>query len=108
MDEKAFKDELRCIRSYLRNDDIVAYAGFADPLIADKMEELADLIDDYARKNYYSKHDFTEDIITIMEFLASDEVAKFSDGKDLQLSMLQAALVNYVDSLDCFDVAQED
>lgn len=108
MDEKAFRDELRCIRSYLRNADTAAYAGFADPRIADKMEELADLIDDYARKNYYSKHDFAEDILTIMEFLSSDEVAKFSDGRDLQLSMLQAALVNYADSLDCFDVAQED
>lgn len=108
MDEKAFRDELRCIRSYLRNADTAAYAGFADPRIADKMEELADLIDDYARKNYYSQHDFAEDILTVMEFLSSDEVAKFSDGRDLQLSMLQAALVNYADSLDCFDVAQED
>lgn len=108
MNEKSFRDELRCIRSYLRNADTAAYADFADPRIADKMEELADLIDDYARKNYYSKHDFAEDIITIMEFLSSDEVAKFSDGRDLQLSMLQAALVNYADSLDCFDVAQED
>ena len=43
-----------------------------------------------------------------MEFLASDEVARFSEGSELQLSMLQTALLNYVDSLNCFDVAQED
>lgn len=107
MNEKAFRDELRCIRSYLRNADTAAYAGFADPRIADKMEELADLIDGYVCERDYTQHDFADDIISIMEFLSSDEVAKFSDGKDLQLLMLQAALVNYADSLDCFDVAQE-
>lgn len=108
MNEKSFRDELRCIRSYLRNADTAAYADFADPRIADKMEELADLIDGYVCGSDYSQHDFAEDILTLMEFLSSDEVAKYSDGRDLQLLMLQAALVNYADSLDCFDVAQED
>lgn len=108
MDEKTFRDELRGIRYALRNADTAAYADFAAPRIADKMAELAGLIDGYVCERDYSQHDFAEDIISIMEFLASDEVAKFSDGRDLQLSMLQAALVNYADSLDCFDVAQED
>lgn len=108
MNEKAFKDELRCIRSYLRNADTAVYAGFADPRIADKMAELADMIDEYVRERDYTQDDFTEDILSIMEFLSGDEVAKFSDGRDLQLLMLQAALVNYANSLDCFDVAQED
>lgn len=107
MDGKTFMNELRCIRDSLRDSDAAAYAGFVAPRIADKMAELADLIDGYVCERDYTQNDFAEDILSIMEFLSSDEVAKFSDGRDLQLSMLQAALVNYADSLDCFDVAQD-
>lgn len=108
MNEKAFRDELRCIRSYLRNDDTAAYAGFADPRIADKMAELADLIDGYVCGSDYTQSDFADDMLTVMEFIASDEVERFSEGSELQLSILQTSLLNYVDSLNCFDVAQED
>ena len=66
------------------------------------------MIDGYLNEKDYTQNDFADDVLTVMEFLASDEVARFSEGSDLQLSMLQTALLNYVDSLDCFDVAQED
>ena len=108
MDEKTFRDELRHIRKTLRSVDASAYANFAAPQITDKMEELAGLIDGYLNESDYTESDFTSDVIAFMEFLASDEVARFSEGSDLQLSMLQTALLNYVDSLNCFDVAQED
>lgn len=106
MDEKDFKDELRHIRAALRNVDASAYANLAAPQIADKMEELAGLIDGYLGD--YTQQNFKDDILTVMEYLASDEVARFSDGSELQLSMVQTAMLNYVDSLNCFDVAQED
>ena len=108
MDEKDFRDELRFFRNVLLKADSVTYAGFAAPKIADKMEELAGLIDGYLNESDYTQNDFAEDMLSVMEFLASDEVARFSDGSDLQLSMLQTALLNYVDSLNCFDVAQVD
>ena len=108
MDEKDFRDELRHIRKTLRNVDASAYANFAAPQITDTMAELADLIDGYLGERDYTQQNFMDDILAVMEFLASDEVARFSEGSDLQLSMVQTALLNYVDSLYCFDVAQED
>ena len=108
MNEKTFMDELRSIRSALCNADTVVYAGFAAPQIADKIAELVDLIDEYTGERSYTQQDFRDDVLSLLDFLTSDEVARFSDGRDLQLSMLQAALLNYVDSLDCFYVAQDD
>ena len=108
MDEKTFRDELRYIRNAMRNVDVAVYADFAAPQIAEKMAELADLIDGYVCERNYTQQDFKDDVLSLLDFLTSDEVARFSDGRSLQLSMLQAALLNYVDSLDCFDVAQDD
>lgn len=108
MDEEIFKEQLRCIRNELRAVDTDFYASLSAAQIAGKMEELAGLIDGYLNESDYTQDDFADDMLTVMEFLASDEVARFSEGSDLQLSMLQTALLNYVDSLNCFDVAQED
>ena len=108
MHEEIFKEQLRCIRNELRSVDTDFYASLAAAQIAGKMEELAGLIDGYLNESDYTQSDFAEDMLSVMEFLASDEVARFSEGSDLQLSMLQTALLNYVDSLNCFDVAQED
>ena len=71
-------------------------------------KEMLRCINGYLNEGDYTQGDFAEDILSVMEFLASDEVARFSEGSELQLSMLQTALLNYVDSLNCFDVAQED
>lgn len=106
MDEKTFKDELRLTRSTLRNIDTLAYACLVAPQIADKMAELVDSIDVYL--SGYTQQNFKDDVLALLDFFTSDEVAHFSSGRDLQLSMVQTALLNYVDSLDCFDVAQED
>ncbi len=108
MHEEVFKEMLRCIRNEMRVADGVACEGFAAKQIAEKMEELAGLIDGYLNESDYTQGDFAENILSVMEFLASDEAARFSEGSELQLSMLQTALLNYVDSLNCFEVAQED
>ena len=106
MDEEVFKEQLRCIRNELRSVDTDFYASLAAAQIAGKMEELAGMIDGYL--SGYTQQSFKDDVLAIMEFLAGDEVARFSEGSELQLSMVQTALLNYVDSLNCFDVAQED
>lgn len=108
MGRKTFKDEMRYLRKAMLDPDFYETACLNFPDIAKMMKEFANLMDFALVDRGYSERDYAGDILTIMEFLASDEAEKYSEGSELQLSMLQAALLNYADSLKCFDVAQDD
>lgn len=108
MRDKNFKLELETIRAALTDPALSTHTKYACKDLSDSMRDLVNSIDAYLNHKEYTQGDFAGDILTLMEFLASGEVEEYSKGSELQLELLQAALVNYADSLDCLDVAQDD
>lgn len=108
MRDKEFKFELETLRDALTDKALAEHVSVACPDLYDSMGDLVNSIDAYLNHKEYTREDFAGDILTLIEFLSSDEVEKYSKGSEIQLCALQSCLISYADSLDCFDVAQDD
>ena len=108
MRDKDFRFHLETLIDAVTDPEVIAHASFACPDLVASMRDLASTIDVYLNHKEYTREDFAGDVLTLMEFFSSDEVEKYSKGSEIQLQALLSCLISYADSLDCFDVAQDD